>query len=377
LLEELAADDPAVASYRARYADLVAAINAAVPADIRYTVSDYASLDADCRMLDVAQPDETTMAPYASAYFARWQVLLDTDLPPLIELYETHLYTPWRERMVKGSPSAEWVMTVEWLDGDITGNFEHGDYLGWRYPLFAPDGRLYVASAVVMADAEKVGLHLTYGPATSKKKLVVDIQDLDLDLVDPSLFDLTTFLSLGPDRLIAASSDMWGEERSLVLIDFQRGPEGWTHRVTRPLPDLSPAQTRLRIRHDGALLLEVYQFGTENTEAHWQSYVLDGDTLTVGEMTELPDSPYLWFSDIPGMATVLLDTENPSVLVTKDGTPLRIAGNGLQGFKEMGAPLDVEFTAPTMAIGLEGRILVLDYHAFFKQYVIREIALLK
>ncbi len=375
LLEELAAVDPTIARYRSRYGDLVSSINAAIADDIRYDISDYESLDGNCHVISVAQPDETTMAPYASAYFARWHVILQADLPPLADLYETHLFTPWRARIAKGSPSAEWVATVDWLDDDLTGNFERGDVTGWRLPAFAPDGRLFVMNYAVTPGDGDIGLYVAYGPAGAKKKTVLETLALGATLADVEFFDLTAFLPLGPDRFLAASSDMWGEETSLVLLDFRRGPEGWTYRLSQPLPGIPPVETRLRTRYDGATLLEVYQFSTDTEPAHWLSHVLDLETLAAGEMTELSDSPYAWFSDIPDGPTVLIDTENPSILVTKGFEPLRIAGNGLQGYKEMGDPLEVEFIDPLTAIGLEGAIRVLDYEPYLDQYVVREIEL--
>lgn len=375
LLEELADVDPLIARYRLRYGDLVTSINAAIPD--AYDIADYASLDADCHIIHVAQPDETTMAPYASAYFARWRVLLQTDLPPLADLCETYLFTPWRDRMVKASPSAEWVATVEWIDDDLTGNFEHGDAVGWRLPAFGPDGKLFVMSFAVTPREGDAGLYLTYGPAGGKKKTVIDTDGLQADIADPEFFELTAFLPLGNDRFLTASSDMWGEDENLVLLDFRRGPDGWSHRMAQPLPGIRPAETRLRTRHDGAVLLEVYQFGTEETPARWLSYALDLETMTLGEVSQLPDTPYAWFSDIPDGATVLIDTHNPSILVTKGFETLRIAGNGLQGFKELEDPLDVEFNMPSAAIGLDGKIRVLDYEPYRQEYVVREIELKK
>jgi hypothetical protein len=375
LLEELAALDSTIAQYRLRYADLVTAINAAIAEDIRYDIPDYASLNADCHIIHVVQPDETTMAPYASAYFARWQVLLQTDLPPLADLYETHLYTPLRARLAKGSPSAEWVTTIDWIDDDITGNFEHGDVTGWRLPAFAPDGTLYVMNyAATPADGD-VGLYITYGPAGAKQKTVLDTDRIGAEIVDPEFFELTAFLPLGADRFLAASSDMWGDESALVLLDVQRGPKGWTHRIAQPLPGVMPIESRLRTRYDGAILLEIYQFSTDTEPAYWQSHVLDLESLTATDMTRQPDSPYGWFSDIPDGPTVLIDKDNPSILVTKGFEVLRIAGNGLQGYKELGDPLEVEFTAPSTAIGMEGKIRVLDYEPYIDEYVVREIEL--
>ncbi|ODU85447.1 hypothetical protein [Devosia sp. 63-57] len=373
LLEEMAGVDPLIAGYRQRYAELVAAINAAIAQDIRYAVIDYARLDADCHLMHVAQPDETTMAPYASAYFARWQALLETDLPPLAQLYETYLYAPLRARLSQSSDEASWVTTVDWIDDDIAGNFEHGAITGWRLPAFAPDGRLYVMSYAVTPGDGDVGLFVSYGPAGSKKKTVIDSAALGARVADPQFFDLTAFLPLGPDRFLAASSDLWGDEASVVVLDVERGPEGWTHRMAQPLPGVVPSETRLRMDADGVVRLDIYQFGHGDAPARWLSYRLDADRLETGAMTDLPDSPYVRFSDLPDGAGLLIDQQNPSVLLERDGPALRIAGNGLQGYKELGDPLEIEFISPSAAIGMDGRIRVLDYEPYLEQYVVREI----
>lgn len=63
------------------------------------------------------------------------------------------------------------------------------------------------------------------------------------------------------------------------------------------------------------------------------------------------------------------------MVADKDGTLYRIAGNGLQGFKESDDPLDVEFATIDASVVLEDRIRILDYDPKATQYSIRDIFL--
>ena len=66
-----------MARWRARYLELVTAMGETIPEQYRYHIPDFAALEADCALIDVAQPTPQTMQPYASAYFERYRVLLE------------------------------------------------------------------------------------------------------------------------------------------------------------------------------------------------------------------------------------------------------------------------------------------------------------
>lgn len=375
LLEDLAATEPDFAHWRLRYGELAGAINAEIDEASRYTLADYESLDADCHIISVAQPTEDTMTPYASAYFARWQVLLATDLPPLSVLYERYLYPALQADLMPAAPLASWVETVEWLEDDLTSPFERDGNTGFRKPAFAPDGQLFVLHSVVSDQNGRVGLYLAYGPADGKRKIVIDTPDIGVDMADPYFFDLAAFLPLGADRFLLASADMWGEAELVALLDFRRSAMGWSHTLVQ-LPMASPAlDTRLRGLHDGTLSLDIYQDGAVGQPSSWTHQRLDPDTLELGESEIWPDTRPVWFSELPDGRSVLIDQERPSILLESDGDWVRIAGNGLAGYKDSLDPLGVEFLRPVTAIGIEGRIRVLDLDPHANKYTIREITL--
>ncbi|UYN98802.1 MAG: hypothetical protein KIT02_12755 [Devosia sp.] len=379
LLEELADLNPAIAGWRLRYGELAAAINAEIAPTDRYEAVAYADLDADCHLMHVAQPDETSMTPYASAYFARWQGLLAADLPPLAELYQTHLFPHWQARLVPAAPLAAEVQTVQWLEEPVTGTFERGDETGWHLPAFAPDGRLFVMDYVVRSTDEKIGLFIAYGPAGNKKKVVLDTQTLAAEIIDPMFFDLQAFLPLGSERFLVASADIWGDETSLVLLDFERTQQGWRHRLVQPLPDQQHVETRLRQDETGGIWLDVYEMGSysegSERQSGWLSFPLDLQTLTLGAAVSGPDGRYEWFSTMADGRAVLLDHHNPALLLDTEDGVVRIAGNGLEGYKEAADPLAVEFFSPLAAIGLGDTIRVLDIDPYYDQATIRDVRL--
>lgn len=373
LLEELAATEPRFARWRNRYGELAAAINGEIDAALRYDVVDYPALDADCRLMHVVQPDEDSMTPYASAYFARWQALLATDLPPLPALYETYLFSHWRAAQVPGAPLAESVEYVDWIYADLTGSYERDGRTFWRLPGFAPDGRLFVMDYALVQGDDTVSLALLYGPPQGKKKPVTE--DLVLDLEGAAFFDLTAVLPLGPDRFLAASSDIWGDADNVVLLDFRRSAAGWNHRVVRPLPGVQNAETRLSHAGPGSARLDLYQFGTDGP-SHWLLYRLDLESLAVTPLGQQPDRPYAYAGQLPDGREVLVDSDDPMVLLADgDAAPIRIAGNGLQGFKDAYDPLAVEFAMIEAVTVLGKTIRLLDYDPIARQFSVRDVIL--
>ena len=103
ILNDEAGRDPDMARWRERYADLAIAMGQSIPEEFRYTIDSFAALDDNCALIDVAQPTPDNMQPYASAYFERYRVLLEADLPPLAEVFHEHL-TRYAEERVDAMP---------------------------------------------------------------------------------------------------------------------------------------------------------------------------------------------------------------------------------------------------------------------------------
>lgn len=98
--------------------------------------------------------------------------------------------------------------------------------------------------------------------------------------------------------------------------------------------------------------------------------------MTATGLGALPDTRYRFVGNLSGGRHVLVSHDEPMVMVAdKDGTLYRIAGNGLQGFKESDDPLDVEFATIDASVVLEDRIRILDYDPKATQYSIRDIFL--
>lgn len=380
LLEDLADADPRFAHWRQRYAELIASINEEIDPAQRYTLADFAGLDADCHIIHVEQPELDTMTPYASAFFARWQVMLKADLPALPALYQTRLFAPWLDGLTPGAPLARGIRTVGRIDADYSGRFEHGKAEGWHDLAFAPGGDLYVLDYAAWGAPDRLGLYLAYGPAgVAKRKPALESDDLGITHVDGDSFDIGAFLPLGPDRFVVASVDMFDLSGPPVLLDLQRGPDGWTSRILQPLPDSRQIDTRLRLTGPDMASFEIYEIGgagEDDMPDHWVRYPLDLTTFTLGRPDRWPETRYEWFNDLPDGRSILLDGNEPMVLLADAESLVRIAGNGLQGLKDAPNVLDAEFVHPLTAIGAgDDTVRVLDVDPTGHYYVIRDITL--
>ena len=168
ILNEQALLDPDMERWRGRYLELVTAMGETIPEQYRYHIAHFAALDADCALIDVAQPAPDSMQPYASAYFERYRVLLEADLPPLASVFQTHLVDRWDEShsTTPFSPSHEHLeltTLAELEEVDLGTVF--GSSVGasaddrTRVAAFDPSGRLWFASLSYDDAGQLAGLY--------------------------------------------------------------------------------------------------------------------------------------------------------------------------------------------------------------------------
>src|SRR5690606_33022384 len=146
-----------------------------IPDQYRHHIPDFTALDADCALIDVAQPTPETMQPYASAYFERYRVLLEADLPPLAEVFQAHLSGVWEEAH-KAVPYAPVRDGLELVTRGRTGDIELGSVYGEsrsetdvvsRAAAFDPDGVLWFATLHYDRATRMAELSFGINPATS------------------------------------------------------------------------------------------------------------------------------------------------------------------------------------------------------------------
>ena len=154
ILNAQAEAEPDMARWRDRYLDLVIAMGETIPEQYRYHIADFATLDADCAVIDVKQPTPETLQPYASAYFERYRVLLEAELPPMAAIFKTHLSDAHTTGM-GAIPYAEARDGLELATLAELEEFDLGRFYGAergesdivsRAAAFGPDGKLWFAT---------------------------------------------------------------------------------------------------------------------------------------------------------------------------------------------------------------------------------------
>ncbi len=173
ILNEQARLDPDMARWRGRYLELVTAMAETIPGQYRYHIPDMAALDTDCALIDVAQPTPETMQPYASAYFERYRVLLEADLPPMRSVFQSHLIERWNEDRGRKpfSPLRDGLelATLAELDevelGTVYGsNVDSSADDRTRAAAFDASGQLWFASLSYDSDSRMAGLYFGTAP---------------------------------------------------------------------------------------------------------------------------------------------------------------------------------------------------------------------
>jgi hypothetical protein len=373
LLEEVAEADPRLAALRQRYRALITEINAAIDPAHRYEVPGFAALDADCRIMHVEQPtDEASMVPYASAFFARHGVLLDTDLPPLRDIYATHLLPRWRAAQPPSSGRAGAVTTAAVLPPRLAAVDTTFDGRVYKEAAPAMDGTLYDLEIGIGEDWPP-RFRLAYGRIDQPLAEVVPDQRLPIGVRPGNTLFFSNALSLGPDQVVLLTNAVGDKE---VWLFSARRIEGRWHLSTRQIGRTDTYFPRLAFDAEGrvnAFLNERKDEETFDTRMRWLR--IDAATLETTEMGIIPglgEPPIALLAD----GSPLGFSDAAFVLPNPDGGLLAYAGSGLQGFKDSTDPFAAEIAAvnPMVLPDPDGGIRFIDYDPARDTLVLRRVA---
>lgn len=376
MLGQLAREDGRFEELRRSYLALIRTINAHVAPGSRYGEPDFATLEADCRIMHVAQPTAETLAPYASAFFARQGALLSNRLPGLSTLYETHLLPHWRGRQPEPSVRAGVVSTVRPVPPIAIRRANRETGRNEDRPTFAPDGRLFLVETHMRSDAGGQPVFgAAYAVAGSPFETVLAMAPMADILPDLPSEELGPVLSLGPDRFLIATSGGWIGHEPAWIVDFQRAGNGWSHHAA-PIIAGAFVATHLLLSEDGNPVVFLLQRDTDAPDGNWVRLILDPKTLAVIERTDtplpLPGDPVAMGAD-----GAVYYAQGSRILVQDAGSPAAkaFAGSGLRGFKDAAVPLDAEFASRPEAVGFlpAGVMQVLDRDPLADEHVLRRI----
>ena len=376
LLEEVAEQDAAIAGLKVRYGQLMTAINAAIAPEHRYETPGFAALDADCTLLDVAQPDETSMTPYASAFFVRQSLLQAEDLPPLADIYETHLLTPWRAAQQPAAEGFGPVNTVAALPGLEIGYVSRGEgdaeETGRRRPGFASDGSLYVLQAYVAGEPGTVLLDMRYEQVGG---VAEDLPSLafEFDNVETEYTGLEAVVPLGPDRFVALFGSYLGLSGDALVVFARKEAGAWRAEALAPFPGEEAMLPQMVGVPGGGVAI----FATFTRDG---AFVTEGAPVLLEPFEAYAAAPYEISYDLlvmtETMGIVTYNADNPTLVAESgEGDRLVLAGNRLQGSKDAERALDAEFVNIAAAALIEGSLRVLDYDLVGQTYVLRDIGI--
>jgi hypothetical protein len=366
-LQDLAEADPTLARLQADYVALMASMNAAIADKDRYHIESFAALDADCAVIDVAQPTPDTLQPYASAFFERQRLLAGADLPSLAEMVATHLEAR-RAEFMKDMPylasGADFALvTLETLGGTVAADtFERGpDAFTIGFDL---DGQRHFARL----DHDKAAGRMTLGyGARDALEMVVVAAAYDPPVDDLRLVDIVP----GSGGFIALVEESRGPRQDFALYEAQKRGAAWSLALLDRLPDMK--QARLLRAPDGWYYVlassDAQRFGF-NTG--WTSIRFD----LKGNVE--PGRSY------PGLYGVPLALEADGDLITygydllfafdDQGRFDVLAGNHLEGLKDGTRPEQTELLDPRFAQVLsDGRLLFIDGDTDKGSVVLRQL----
>lgn len=338
ILNAQAEAEPDMARWRARYLELVTAMGETIPEQYRYRIDDFAALDADCAVIEVKQPTPETMQPYASAYFERYRVLLEAELPPMAEIFETHLADVWAEAH-SGVPFAPirdelelvTIGTAEEIHlGTVYGEDRSDTDRVSRAAAFDPAGVLWFAT--VHYDRETRMSDLAFGTNPETAPIVSGPAEWSFPSVRVEISSLAV---LSPDRFVFSLQhwDRAGEadaERYFVTyVLAERAEDAWT---LSTIADIDGVQRGLMLRSPSnrVFMLANPESGGRAATDGWRGLEISLDTAdVVGEMqiTSPFDFPLAIDDDqrLYEELSYLLWSSTPE---GKDGV---IIGNGLVG----------------------------------------------
>ena len=381
ILNEQARVDHGMARWRARYLDLVEAMGESIPDQYRYRIPDFAALDTDCALIDVAQPTPETMQSYASAYFERYRVLLEADLPPMASVFQTHLGGRWDEAHKKTpfAPSREGLelATLAELEEVKLGSVYTNDTSSsaddrTRVASFDPSGKLWFAS-------------LSYDPETRFAALFFGTEpEQDAPIIAPAEWhqpsqrlEVSSIAVLSADRFLASlqhwdNGGIEGTERHFVtLVLADRVNDAWTLTIVAELEDMKQAVV-LRSPSDKLYMLATPDHTGRDPTTNWISFEI---SLEVGGVVaQLPiGSGFKFPLAIDGDGRLheelgyLLWQSEPG------GGDWVLIGNGLMGPRDgIGAKAEIS-DVKVLQFMPDGRALLIDSNPRRDAWRLREL----
>jgi len=371
---------PDMARWRDRYLELVTAMGETIPEQYRYHIDDFATLDGNCAVIDVKQPTPETMQPYASAYFERYRVLLEADLPPMAEVFKTHL-TDVRDAAFATIPFAEdrsrsevvTIAEMEDIDLDTVYGIDRTETdVVSRAAAFGPEGKLWFATLHYDRETEAIDIAFGNDPDDSEPvgepgqwsypSLRAEISSLAVISPDEFVFTLEHWDREGPD----------GAERFFVSFLLATRDEGGAWSLAR-IDDVDGMQQGaiLRAPDNRLFILATAQSSGREPTQGWIGF----EMLEYGEVGEqLPISSGFDFPlAIDGAGRLYEELSYMLWASSPDGQDQVVIGNGLQGPRD-GVGAGVELSDVQVLQWMpDGRALMLERGPGWRGLRIREL----
>ncbi len=382
ILNEQARHDQDMRRWRGRYLELVEAMGETIPDQYRYRIPDFGALDADCALIDVAQPTPQSMQPYASAYFERYRVLLEADLSPMAEVFKTHLVGRWDEarKTTPFAPSRESLelVTLAQLDevalGSVYGNDtgSGGADHRTRVAAFDPSGKLWFASVSYHRETRFAALFFGTEPE----------QDLPISAPaewhQPSMrLEVSSLAVFSADRFLVSfqhwdNGGIEGTERHFVtFVLADRVNDAWTLTSVAELEGMKQAAV-LRSPNDKLYLLATPDPTGPDPTTNWTGFEI---SLERGDVVaELPIGSGLDFPlAIDGDGRIYEEIGFLLWQSEPGGGDAVLVGNGLMGPRDgIGAKAEIS-DVQVLQFMPDGRALFVDRDPRWDGWQLREL----
>jgi hypothetical protein len=359
IVQHTARTQPELERRRARYLDLVQSMHRTIPAQYLVASADYSDLERDCAIIQIDQPTPQTLQPYASAYFTRWQALLEIELPPLKIMFETHLKKRRQQRYDLAPQVAEWstghLQTLRKTDNLAGRNQNDGLILDGakRAAAFAIDGTLWFAET--RFNAETSELEYIYGMAEGAP----EPKSYTMRWPRPSThITLRSIAAFGPNSFVATLQE---NPYRINLVQFERRDGIWMPRILDEWENTARAYVFRTA--ENSIFVGLTHFRDREAEKTDKSYwAFKQYDLTTGKLLGSHDihieSKQAVAADDEGRFYVAIHRQIYRIDRLQDVK--RIAGTGLEGVRD-GAIEQAEFgEVQALQFFPDGSALLLD-----------------
>lgn len=381
ILDEQARLDTDMARWRGRYLELVSAMGDTIPEQYRYHIPDMAALDADCALIDVAQPTPETMQPYASAYFERYRVLLEADLPPMRSVFQSHLLDRWNEDRGRKpfSPLREGLelATLDEMEAVELGTVYGGSVDSsaddrTRAAAFDASGQLWFASLSYDSASRMTGLYFGTDAAPAAPILP------PAEWHQPSIrLEISSLAVLSADRFVI-SLHHWdrggdgGAERYFVTFVLVGRVDGaWTLTSIAEVEGMKQAAV-LRSPSGRVFMMATPDHPGAQPSENWSGFEISLEAADV--VAQLPIETGFYFPlAIDEDGNVYEELANELWQSAPGGKDVVLIGNGLSGPRD-GVGAKAEFSdLLVLQFMQDGRALFIDRDARWTSWLLREL----